>query len=68
MAQKLNNSIKVTKSFYSKDSEGNEYFFDLGYQEWCIHDGKSILYSVKCEKLIEYLEKNKYEKPNDKTK
>lgn len=50
---------KQTNSFYSKDSEGNEYFFDLKYQEWCIHDGKSILYSVKCKDLIEYLEKNK---------
>ena len=60
--------MSKNKRYYSTDKDGNMYFFDEGYQEWCIHDGKSVLYSVKCPELIEYLEQHKYELSNDKTK
>lgn len=55
----------MANSTYSTDWEGNVYFYDEGYKQWCIHDGKSILYVVTCLELIEYLEQHKFEKKAD---
>jgi len=54
------------KQYYSNDWEGNLYFFDEVYKQWCIHDGKSKLYTAKCPKLIAYLEKHKTDTKNIK--
>jgi hypothetical protein len=39
--------------------EGLRYWWDAGYKQWLIHDGKQKLYEVVDKELITYLEANK---------
>jgi hypothetical protein len=48
------------KKTYSIDWEGNEYFWDEADKEWLIHDGKSKLYTVSDQELIDYLNERKF--------
>lgn len=52
--------MESLQTYYSNDWEGNQYWWDETWKKWCIHDGKQKLYVVKCSKLIQYLESNKF--------